>query len=101
MTQWNFKAGKSTSKTEVCSKSADPHPTMHWIKEVEMAMSIGRTHDIAIDCGAKGFPRLRYACIEKNFRQSCSIPQKSMCRRAACSKKKKTTDSYEGNKLHT
>ena len=28
-------------KTEVCSKSADPHLTMHWIKEVEMAKSIG------------------------------------------------------------
>ena len=39
-TQRNFKDGKSTSKTEVCSKSADPHLTMHWIKEVEIAKSI-------------------------------------------------------------
>ena len=27
-------------KTEVCSKSADPHLTMHWITEVETAKSI-------------------------------------------------------------
>ena len=52
----------------------------------------GRTHDIAIDCGAKRFSRLRYAwcddcvCIEKTSRQACSLPQKRKCRRAACSK---------------
>ena len=32
---WKFKF-----KTEVCSKSADPHLTMHWIKEVEIAKLI-------------------------------------------------------------
>ena len=40
-TPWNSKAGKSTSKTKVCSKTADPHLTMQWIKEVEIAKSIG------------------------------------------------------------
>ena len=30
---------KVNSKTEVCSKSTDPHLTMHWIKEVEIAKS--------------------------------------------------------------
>ena len=40
LTLWNFKAGKSTSKLKQVFKSADPHLTMHWIKEVEMAKSI-------------------------------------------------------------
>ena len=34
-TLWNSKAG-----TEVCSKSACPHVTMHWIKEVDTTKSI-------------------------------------------------------------
>ena len=51
---------KVNFKTEVCSESADPHLTMHWIKEVVIAETIGRTCDIAIDCGAKRCPRLRY-----------------------------------------
>ena len=35
-----FQSRKVNFKTEVCSKSADPHITMHWIKEVETAKSI-------------------------------------------------------------
>ena len=31
---------ESQLQTEVCSKTADPHLTMHWIKEVEIAKSI-------------------------------------------------------------
>ena len=31
---------KANFKTEVGSETADPHLTMHWIKEVEMAKSI-------------------------------------------------------------
>ena len=51
-----------------------------------------RTYDIAIDSGAKRFPRLRHACCddcvctEETSRQAHSLPQKSECRRAACSK---------------
>ena len=36
-----FKSWKVNFKTEECSKSADPHLTMHWIKVVEIAMSMG------------------------------------------------------------
>ena len=36
-TLWNFQSWKVNFKTEVCSKSADPHLTMQWIKEVEIA----------------------------------------------------------------
>ena len=35
-----FQSWKVNFKIEVCSKSADPHLTMHWIEDVEMAMSI-------------------------------------------------------------
>ena len=35
-----FQSWKVNSKTDVCSKTADPHLTMHWIKEVETAKSI-------------------------------------------------------------
>ena len=31
---------KVNFKTEVCSKSADPHLTMYWVKEVEITKSI-------------------------------------------------------------
>ena len=34
-----FQSWKVNFKNEVCSKSADPHLTMHWIKEVEIAES--------------------------------------------------------------
>ena len=35
-----FQSWKANFKTEIRSKSADPHLTMHWIKEVEIAKSI-------------------------------------------------------------
>ena len=35
-----FQSWKVNFKTEVCSKTAYPHLTMHWTKEVEMAKSI-------------------------------------------------------------
>ena len=35
-----FQSWKVNFKTQVCSKSADPHLTMHWIKEAEIAKSI-------------------------------------------------------------
>ena len=36
-----FQSYKVNFKTEVCPKSADPQLTMQWIKEVEIAKSIG------------------------------------------------------------
>ena len=35
-----FQSWKVNFKTKVCSKTADPHLTMQWIKEVEIAKSI-------------------------------------------------------------
>ena len=40
MTPWTFEAREVNFKTKICSKSADPHLTMHLIKEVETAKSI-------------------------------------------------------------
>ena len=40
-THWHFKARKSINiKTPVCAKSALPHITMHWIREVEISESM-------------------------------------------------------------
>ena len=70
-----FESWKVNFETEVCSKTADLHLTMHWIKEVVMARPIDELNDIAFDCAAKRFSRLRYAwcddcvCIEKTSRQ--------------------------------
>ena len=52
-----------------------------------------RAYDIAIDCGANRFPRLRYAwcddCVysENASHDACALPKKSKCRRATCSKR--------------
>ena len=79
-------------KTEICSKTADPHLTMQWIKGSWDSKVNWRTFDIAIDCGTNWLPRLRYAvcddcvCIDKAFRQACTLPTKSKCRRAMRSK---------------
>ena len=35
-----FQSWKVNFRTEVCPRTADPHITMHWIKEVEIAKSI-------------------------------------------------------------
>ena len=35
-----FQSWKVNFKTEICSKSADLHLTVHWIKEAEKAKSI-------------------------------------------------------------
>ena len=47
---------KVNFKTEVCSKSADPHLTMHWIKEVEIAKSIDELMTSRSIVGRNDFP---------------------------------------------
>ena len=42
-------------KTEVCSESAHPQLTLHWIKEVEIAKSVDELVT-AIDYGSNRFP---------------------------------------------
>ena len=94
-----FQSWKVNFKTEVCSKSADLHLTMLWIKEVEIAKSIDDLLTSQSTTGRRDFSDYDMldemsVCIEKTSWQACSLPQKSKCRRAACSKK--TTDSNEG-----
>ena len=69
-----FQSWKVNFKTEVCTRTADPQITMHWIKEVIWDCKVNwRTCYIAIDYGARRFPWLRYfwcddcVCIEKSF----------------------------------
>ena len=50
-----FHCWKVNFKTEVCSKSADPHVTMHWIKEVDMAKSIDELVTSRSLVGGNGF----------------------------------------------
>ena len=51
-----FQSWKDNFKTEVCSKSADPHLTMHWIKEVEIAKSIDELMTSRSNVGRTDFP---------------------------------------------
>ena len=56
-----FQSWKVNFKTEVCSKTADPHLTTHWIKEVAMAKSIGELTTSRSIVGRNDFHRLRYS----------------------------------------
>ena len=56
LTLWNFKAGKSTSRTEVCIRTAVPQITMLWIKEVETAKSVDELMRSRSTVGRTDFP---------------------------------------------
>ena len=51
-----FPSWKVNFKTEVCSKSADLHLTIHWIKEVEIAKSIDELMTLRSTLGRNDFP---------------------------------------------
>ena len=51
-----FESWKVNFKTEVCSKTGDPHLTMHWIKEVEIAKSIDELMTSRSIVGRTDFP---------------------------------------------
>ena len=51
-----FQSLKVNFKTEVCSKTAVPHLTMHWIKEVETAKSIDDLWTSQSITGRRDFP---------------------------------------------
>ena len=84
-----FGSWKVNIKTEVCSKTADPHLTMHWIKEVEIAKSIDELVTSRSTVARSDFPDYDdCVSVVKASRQSFALPMKSKCRRAACSKKR-------------
>ena len=51
-----FQSWKVNFETLVCSKTAEPHLTMHWIKEVEMAKSIDELMTSRSIVGRTDFP---------------------------------------------
>ena len=69
-------------------KTADPHLTMHWIKEVEIAKSIDEPMTSRSIVGQNDFPdhdvldAMIASALKKTSRQACSLPKKSKCRRA-------------------
>ena len=73
---------KVNFKTEVCSKSAVPHITMHRVKEVEIAKSIDDLMTSQSITGPRDSPRydmldaMIASAFEKTSRQACSLPKK-------------------------
>ena len=51
-----FQSWKVNFKTEVCSKTANPQMTLHWIKEVEIAKSIDELMTSRSIVGRTDFP---------------------------------------------
>ena len=80
---------KVNFKTEVCAKSAFPHITMHWIKEVEMAESIDDLLTSRSIQGRKDFSvyDAMIASALKKLLTHVHFRKKSKCRRAACSER--------------
>ena len=95
---------KVNFKTELRSKSADPHLTMQWIKEVEIAKSMddlvrlpsipGETMSPTTICLMRW---LRVHC--KDFSTSMFTSEKEQVSKSSVLKS--TTDSHEGDKLVT
>ena len=88
-----FQSWKVSFKTEVCSKTAHPHLTMHWIKEVEIAKSIDE-------------PMTSRSIVVRNDFSDCDMLDaiaKYVCFRKRVSfeeqRAQNTTDSWEGDKL--
>ena len=68
LTLWECQSWKVNSKTEICSKTADPHLTVHWFKEVETAKSIDEhmtSRSIVERCV---FPDYDHACACSTIR---------------------------------
>ena len=96
-----FQSWKVNFKTEVCSKSADPHLTMHWIKEVEIAKSLDELVSSRSITGRTDFTD--YDVIDAMFVCVCIVEASHQMR--ALPKKgnvlKKTTDSFERGRFRT
>ena len=91
ITEWNlgdfpdsmeFPSWKVNFKTEVCSKTADPHLIMHWIKEVEIAKSIDE-----LVTSRSIMARTEFADYDMlDAMITCAFQQKCKCRGATRSK---------------
>ena len=87
-----FQSWKVNFKTEICSKSADPHVTVHWIKEDEKAKSSDELVTSRSILGRKYFPdydmldAMTASALTKLLDKNIHFRPKSKCRRAARSK---------------
>ena len=100
-----FQSWKVNFMTEVCSKTVDPHLTMHWIKEVEMGKSMDEHMTSQLITGRRDFTDFdmldamivsalkRLLDLHIHFRKRESVEEQRA--------QKKKIDSYEGDKLRT
>ena len=68
-----FQSWNVNFKTEECSRSADPHLTMHWIKEIKIAKPIDELMTSRTIVGRTDFPdydvldAMIASALKKNF----------------------------------
>ena len=99
-----FQSWKVNFKTEVCSKSGDPHLTMQWIREVEIAKSIDdlmtpQLITVRTDFPDNGMIDAMIASALKKIITSVHFRKESKCRRTACSKVRQIL-TRKGDCLH-
>ena len=82
-----FQSWKINFRTEGCIRTADPQVTMQWIKEVEIAKSIDELVTPRSIAGHSNFPDFDMldTMIASALENAVTLPEKSKCRRAACS----------------
>ena len=99
-----FQSWKVNFRTEVCLRTADPQITMLWIKEVEIAKSIDELVQSRSITGQHNFPDFdmldaMIASALKKFSTRSQISEKEQVSKS--SELRRTTDSYEEDKLCT
>ena len=99
-----FQSWKVNLKIEVCTRTADPQITMHWINEFELPKSIDElftSRSILVQRNFADFEMLdaMIAYALKMLLNTQMHFRKSKCRRAACSES--PTDSHEEDNLRT
>ena len=99
-----FQSWKVNFRTEVCLRTADPQITMLWIKEVEIAKSIDELVQSRSITGQLNFPDFdmldaMIASALKKFSTRSQISEKEQVSKS--SELRRTTDSYEEDKLCT
>ena len=89
-----FQSWKVNFMTEVCPKTAHPHLTIQWIKEIEMAKSIDERLTSRSIVERTDFPdydmldAMIASALKKASQHARSLPKKSKWRRAARSKRR-------------
>ena len=99
-----FQSWKVNFTTEVCLRTADPQITMLWIKEVEIAESIDELVQSRSITGQLNFPDFdmldaMIASALKKFSTRSQMSEKEQVSKS--SELRRTTDSYEEDKLCT